>query len=92
MQALLIFFAGLLTALAQTAGVFSIFPFIDVVMDPASIQQNKWLADVYDRFSFANPADFMIALGSAGGVLVILSNTVTAMTMGAKTRFGLNSN
>ncbi|MGI6791412.1 ABC transporter ATP-binding protein [Aminivibrio sp.] len=92
MQALLIFFAGLLTALAQTAGVFSIFPFINVVMDPASIQQNKWLADVYDRFSFANPSDFMIALGSAVVVLVILSNTVTAMTMWAKTRFVLNRN
>ncbi len=48
MQALLIFFAGL-HGPCPDGGVFSIFPFINVVMDPASIQQNKWLADVYDR-------------------------------------------
>ena len=92
MQALLIFFAGLITAFAQMAGVFSVFPFINVVMDPASIQTNRWLALAYATFSFSSPGEFMAALGIAVVLLVILSNGITALTMWAKTRFVLNRN
>ena len=92
MQALLIFFAGLITAFAQMAGVFSVFPFINVVMDPASIQTNRWLALAYTTFSFSSPGEFMAALGIAVVLLVILSNGITALTMWAKTRFVLNRN
>lgn len=91
-HAMLLFFAGLLTAFAQTAGVFAVFPFINVVMDPTSIQRNKWLAYLYDAFSFATPQAFMIALGVAVVIVVILSNTITALTMWAKAHFVLNRN
>lgn len=92
MQALLIFFAGLITAFAQMAGVFSVFPFINVAMDPASIQDSPWLTLAYTAFSFSSPREFMAALGIAVVLLVILSNGITALTMWAKTRFVLNRN
>ncbi len=91
-QALLIFFAGLITAFAQMTGVFSVFPFINVAMNPTSIQTNRWLAFAYTTFSFSSPGEFMVALGIAVVILVILSNGITALTMWAKTRFVLNRN
>jgi len=91
-QALLIFFAGLITAFAQMTGVFSVFPFINVAMNPASIQTNRWLAFAYTTFSFSSPGEFMAALGIAVVILVILSNGITALTMWAKTKFVLNRN
>lgn len=91
-QALLIFIAGLITAFAQMTGVFSVFPFINVAMNPTSIQTNRWLAFAYTTFSFSSPGEFMVALGIAVVILVILSNGITALTMWAKTRFVLNRN
>ena len=91
-NALLIFFAGLFTAFGQTAGVFSIFPFINVVMNPSTIQQNKWLARAYSGFDFATPEAFMIALGIAVIAVLVLSNLVTALTMWGKSSFVLNMN
>ncbi len=91
-QALLIFFAGLITAFAQMTGVFSVFPFINVAMNPASIQTNRWLAFAYTTFSFSSPGEFMAALGIAVVILVIVSNGITALTMWAKTKFVLNRN
>lgn len=91
-HALAIFLAGLLTAFAQTAGVFSIFPFINVVMDPSVIQTNRWLAAAYSSFGFASRDSFMIALGIAVIAVLVLSNLVTALTMWAKSSFVLNMN
>lgn len=91
-NALFIFFAGLFTAFAQTAGVFSIFPFINVVMGPSAIHQNKWLARAYSVLGFDKPEAFMVALGIAVIIILLLSNTVTALTMWLKSRFVLNMN
>ncbi|MDI9370210.1 MAG: ABC transporter ATP-binding protein [Synergistota bacterium] len=91
-HALAIFLAGLLTAFAQTAGVLSIFPFINVVMDPSVIQTNRWLAAAYSSFGFASRDSFMIALGIAVIAVLVLSNLVTALTMWAKSSFVLNMN
>jgi ABC-type multidrug transport system fused ATPase/permease subunit len=91
-NALLIFFAGLVTAFAQTAGVFSIFPFINVVMNPSAIQQNKRLAQAYSGLGFTTPEAFMTALGVAVIIILLISNTVTALTMWFKSRFVLNMN
>ncbi|HPQ38653.1 MAG TPA: ABC transporter transmembrane domain-containing protein, partial [Synergistaceae bacterium] len=92
MQAVVLFSAALITAFAQALGVFSIFPFINVVMNPESIQTNRWLSWGYTTLGFTKPGTFMIALGMATIATVVFSNVLSALTMWGKARFVLNKN
>ena len=56
---LLLFAIGIGTFL-ELAGVTAIMPFINVVMDPSSIQRRWYLKWVYDAFGFQNNTDFII--------------------------------
>lgn len=92
MQAILIFIASLITAFFQAFGVASIFPFINVVMNPDVIQQNKWLSLLYAKGHFPSINYFILFIGIAVFFIVILSSIISAVTTWAKTRFTLNKN
>lgn len=91
-QAFLIFVASLVTAFAQAFGVASIFPFINVVMNPDIVQQNKWLSLLYDKGNFTEINSFIFFLGIAVFLIVVFSSLITAVTIWAKTKFVLGKN
>lgn len=92
MQAVLIFIASLVTAFFQAFGVASIFPFINVVMNPDIIQQNKWLSLLYNKGHFTSINYFILFLGIVVFLIVISSSIISAVTTWAKTRFILGKN
>ncbi|HNR65770.1 MAG TPA: ABC transporter ATP-binding protein, partial [Atribacterota bacterium] len=92
MQAVMVFFASLATAFVQAFGVASIFPFINVVMNPDIVGQNKWLSLLYNKLNFNDINSFILFLGIAVFLIVILSGTISAITTWAKTRFTLGKN
>jgi len=91
-QAVLIFIASLVTAFAQAFGIASIFPFINVVMNPDRIQQNRWLSMIYERGNFGEVNSFIFFLGIVVFLIVVLSSLISAATTWAKTKFVLGKN
>lgn len=69
----LIILAGLFGAL----GVSSILPFMAVVGNPGLIQTIQWLHKAYTLLAFRSPDTFLIGLGSAALVIMILGNALT---------------
>lgn len=92
LQAGLLFLASLVTAFAQAFGVFSVFPFINVVMDPAVIQENQWLSLAYEKGNFTDTNPFILILGIGVFCAVVFSNLFSAFTIWAKTKFVLGKN
>lgn len=91
-QAVLIFIASLITAFAQAFGIASIFPFINVVMNPDIVQQNKWLSLIYNKFHFAEINSFIFFLGIVVFLIVIMSSVISVITTWGKSRFVLGKN
>jgi ABC-type multidrug transport system fused ATPase/permease subunit len=92
MQAVMVFFASLATAFVQAFGVASIFPFINVVMNPDIVEQNKWLSLLYNQGHFTSINSFILFLGIIVFLIIIFSGTISAITTWAKTRFTLGKN
>lgn len=91
-QALLLFIASLVTAFSQAVGVASVFPFINVVMNPLVIYENQWLNRFYQMGNFMDTKSFIIFLGVVVIILVAFSSIISSVTIWAKTRFVLNKN
>lgn len=92
MQAMLIFFASLFAAFAQAFGVASIFPFINVVVNPGIIEQNKFLLYLYERGHFTDANSFSFLLGIIVFFIIVLSGSISVATSWAKTKFALGKN
>lgn len=74
-------------AVAETAGVISIMPFLSVLARPGIIQENPWLHAIYTRLEFADPSRFITALGLASIALVITSSAFKTLTQHLLNRF-----
>jgi ABC-type bacteriocin/lantibiotic exporter with double-glycine peptidase domain len=85
--AVFILVLSLITGLAQSASIVLILPFINVVFNPALIQENEILKFVYDLFQLQRTLTFLIVLGSLIFIAVIGSNILMVITIYAKTRF-----
>lgn len=88
----ILFLASLLTAFVQAFGVATIFPFINVLMNPESIHQNRWLHLFYTIGGFKEFNSFVFSLGVAVFVVIVFSSLVSTITVWAKTRFVLGRN
>ncbi len=79
-------------SLLQVVGVAAIFPFVNLVMDPSLLETNQLLGFLYQKFGFTAYSSFILFLGIALFILIILSNAVAGITVWARTRFvmGLN--
>jgi ABC-type multidrug transport system fused ATPase/permease subunit len=78
-------FAWLLAAIVvmgffETAGVASILPFMQLVSNPAVIQEHGFLRDAYAWLGSDNPNQFLFAVGAGVLGLLTLSNAVRAFT------------
>jgi ABC-type multidrug transport system fused ATPase/permease subunit len=68
-----------LSGLLQAVGVASIMPFIAVVADPGLVTGNEYLAAVYDRFGFEGIGEFLVFLGLAAMLVLVLTNVLVAV-------------
>jgi ATP-binding cassette, subfamily B, bacterial PglK len=91
-QVAMLFMGSLVTAFAQAIGVFSVFPFINVVMNPDMIMQNRWLLLVYERGNFSEPYTFIRFMGVGVFLAVLFSSFMSALIMWAKTKFVMGKN
>ena len=77
----------LITGFAQAVGVFSVFPFLNVALNPSQIQDNDILRFFYELFGFTRGLHFLIFLGIIVFLALLFSNGITTLTIYAKLRF-----
>lgn len=71
----------------ESIGVVSIMPFLAVLANPESIQQNFLLKKIYNFFQAQNSNQFIIYLGVISLVIVIFSALLKILTQYALNRF-----
>lgn len=71
-------FSVVIMAVLDMVGVASIFPFLNVMSNPDVIQENSKIKWVYDQFHFTSRDTFLITLGVASFVLLIVNNILRA--------------
>ena len=68
-----------LSGLLQAVGVASILPFIAVVADPDLVSENEHLAAVYRHFGFDGISEFLVFLGIAAMLVLVVTNVLVAV-------------
>ena len=84
---LVILVLSLMTGIAQSLGVLSVLPFINVVLYPDIIFENDILRWFYTTFGFQRALHFLIFLGGVVFLALLFSNGISAFTIWAKVRF-----
>ena len=77
----------LIMAFLDVMGVASIMPFMSVLANPEIIQTNQYLSVIYEYLSFENTHNFLLFLGVAVFVTLIVSIAFKAVTNYALLRF-----
>lgn len=77
----------LLMSTLEILGIFSILPFMTLVANPNTIQDNKLLSSLYRTFDFHDNTTFLYFLGCASIGLIIFSNTFGFFSMRYMNRF-----
>ena len=88
----ILFVAVLAMASLQVASVASIMPFLSVASDPSIIQENEYLRWAYRTGGFDDDRSFLIALGIAALVVLVLSNAFIVLTRWAVERYSWGRN
>lgn len=74
-------------ATAAVAMLLSIMPFLNVLSDPQSIDDNRALSRIYELGGFDSDYDFLIALGVTSITIIILANLLQLLKIYAIGRF-----
>ena len=74
-------------ALLETVGIASVLPFLAVVANPEGALQNEWVQRVFTTLGFEDTSSFLVFLGVAVFLLIVLTNVVTALNAWALHRF-----
>jgi len=85
---LFIFF--IITGIFEIAGIASIAPFMAVVSSPEIIQNNNYLNNFYNYFGFTSTNDFLVMLGVLVILLLVISNSIAALTTWKVSSFANN--
>lgn len=88
----LLFVAVVIMACLEVVSVASIMPFLSVAADPGMIQQNDYLLWAYEVFGFTDTNSFLIALGLAALVAMVVSNAFIILTTWALYRYAWGRN
>ncbi|MGM0442281.1 MAG: ABC transporter ATP-binding protein [Elusimicrobiota bacterium] len=83
----IIFVLMTVSALIEVAGVASIMPFLSVVTNPGSIQQDKLLSFLYTTFNFQNTNRFLVFVGILVLAILIVGNLLKSLKMWGMYRF-----
>jgi ATP-binding cassette subfamily C protein len=86
-QVLVLFLVSLLAAFMQTFGVASIFPFINVLLNPGSIHDNQILQFLYQTGRFNDDMTFIRSIGYGAVIIIVLSSFVSALASWMKNHF-----
>ena len=78
---------SVLTGFAQSVGVISVLPFLNVVLDPEVIFRTPILTFLYEFFGFTRALHFLMLLGAFVFVALASSNIISAFTLWMRTRF-----
>jgi ATP-binding cassette, subfamily B, bacterial PglK len=83
-----------ITAMAfiQALGVASVMPFINLLIEPSMIFENRWLSFIYNSLGFGNTHDFTIFVGLIVFVIIIIANAISALTTWLRIRVSLMNN
>ncbi len=84
--ALLVFLSGVM----EIGGIASIMPFMAMVVDPGIVTHNHWLSILYQQGGFDSTRHFLIFLGSVVLGVLLLSNTISALTIWNILRFSFH--
>jgi ATP-binding cassette, subfamily B, bacterial PglK len=87
MRFLLVVFMALFMALFQAVGIASVLPFINMIMNPNIIIENKWLSYLFQLFNFETINSFIVLSGFAVLGLLIIGNLVSAFATWLKINF-----
>ena len=74
-------------AMLELMGVTAILPFIEVVMEPKSIQETWYLSLIYDTFHFQTEQSLMIFLAISLIVIYIIKNAYLCLMYSLQYRF-----
>lgn len=83
-----LFVVVVLTGMAQVVGVGSVAPFVSVLVDPGSVETNRWLRWAFETFGFESTNSFLVFLALGVLAAVILANSFIALTRAILIRFG----
>lgn len=87
-QAYLLVPLVIVMALAEVAGIASIAPFLTLMSNPAAAHTTPLLAWAYNAFAFQSDRSFLIAVGVAVIVLLLVANAILAGGYWILYRFG----
>lgn len=87
LQLVAILLVMLPNAIFQVAGIASVMPFIAVLSQPELIESNAVLARVYADLGFERTNDFLILLAAFSLIMLLVSNSLAALTSWLITRF-----
>jgi len=79
----------LVVALVDVIGIASIMPFIAVLSNPGLVQNNEYLAGLYEFSGYQSSYDFLFLLGTIVFLLLLISLSLKALTVYVQTRFTL---
>ena len=82
-----LFLLALIMAVFEVVGVASIMPFMSVVSDPTIVERNEYLRWAYATLGFTSMRAFILFLGGAVLVALVVSNATTALATYAMVRF-----
>jgi|SaaInlV_120m_DNA_3_1039746.scaffolds.fasta_scaffold05247_4 ATP-binding cassette, subfamily B, bacterial PglK len=86
-NSLIVLVVIILGALSSAVMVGSVIPFLSVLADPSLIEEKTALAWAYDAFGFTSVHGFLIGLGLASFVIIILSSILQIIKTWAMARF-----
>lgn len=87
--AIRVFVIAVFAALASSAMVASIIPFLTVLADPAAIQKTPYLADFYARYGFTSSYNFLFALALGALVVIVIAIFLQMLNIYMSSRFAM---
>lgn len=87
LQFVFVLAVALVAAFLQTLEIFSVLPFLQLVMNPAMVQENGLLIWLFAFFGFKSTFAFTIFLGFVMLGILIVGNIVSAFSAWLKVRF-----
>ena len=79
--------AIIIMALVEVVGIASIIPFLDLLSEPDARVNNPLLSALYTNFGFTSDERFLIFVGSAVLVVLLISNAFSMLVTWAILRF-----
>ena len=83
----IVMLVSLFLAVFQAVGVASILPFINMVMDPNIIAENRWLSYFFNLLDFKSNNSFIIFFGFFVLAVLVIGNLISAFATWFKIHF-----